>query len=35
MRSRCVTPVEAFVLGPVGGDPTVRSAVAMADPVPR
>jgi hypothetical protein len=32
MCSPCVTAV--FVLESLGGDPTVRSAVAMADPVP-
>jgi hypothetical protein len=34
MRSPRVTAVEAFTLEPLGGDPTVRSAVAVADPVP-
>ena len=34
MRSPCVTAVEAFTLEPLAGDPTVRSAIALADPVP-
>jgi hypothetical protein len=34
MRSPCVTAVEAFMLGRLGGEPTVRSAIAVADPVP-
>jgi hypothetical protein len=34
MRSSCVIAVEVFVLEPLGGDPTVRSATAAADPVP-
>ena len=33
-RWPCVTAVEAFVLEPPGGDPTVRSAIGVADPVP-
>jgi hypothetical protein len=34
MRSPYVTAVEAFMLEPLGGDPTVGSAVSVADPVP-
>jgi hypothetical protein len=34
MRSPGVTAVEAFMLEPLGGDPTVRPAVAVAGPVP-
>jgi hypothetical protein len=34
MRSPCVTAVEVFTREPLRGDPTVRSAVAVADPVP-
>jgi hypothetical protein len=30
MRSPCVTAVEVFVLEPLGGDPTVRLAIAVA-----
>ena len=33
-RWPCVTAVEAFVLEPLGGDPTVGSAIGVADPVP-
>ncbi len=35
MRSPYVTAVKAFMLEPLGADPTVRSAIAVADPVPR
>ena len=35
MRSPCLTAVEAFMLEPLGGDAAVRSAIAVADPVPR
>jgi hypothetical protein len=34
MRSPSATAVEAFFLEPPGGDPVVRSAIAVADPVP-
>ncbi len=34
MRSPCVTALKAFMREPLGGDPTVRSAIAVADPVP-
>jgi hypothetical protein len=34
MCSPCVTAGEAFMREPPGGDPMVRSAVAVADPVP-
>jgi hypothetical protein len=34
MRSPCLTAVEAFMREPLGGHPTVVSAIAMADPVP-
>jgi hypothetical protein len=34
MRSPCVTAVEVFMLEPLGGDPTVRSAIAVPDRVP-
>ena len=34
MGSPCLTAVKAFMLEPLG-DPTVRSADAVADPVPR
>jgi hypothetical protein len=34
MRSPRVTAVEAFMPKPLGGDPMVRSAIAVADPVP-
>jgi hypothetical protein len=34
MRSPRVTAVEALVREPLGGDPTVRSAIAVAVPVP-
>jgi len=35
MGSPCLTAVKAFMLEPLGGDPTVRSAGAVADPAPR
>jgi hypothetical protein len=34
MRSPYLTAVEAFMREPPGADPTVRSAIAVADPVP-
>ena len=34
MHSPHLTVVEAFMREPPGGDPTVRSAIALADPVP-
>jgi hypothetical protein len=34
MRSPCVTEVEVLMGEPLGGDPTVRAAIAVADPVP-
>jgi hypothetical protein len=34
MRSSFLTAVKAFMLEPLGRDPTVRSAIAVADPVP-
>jgi hypothetical protein len=33
MRTPPVTAVGAFMREPLGGDPTVRSAVAVASPV--
>ena len=35
MRSSCLTSGEAFMREPLGGDPTVRSAIAVTDPVLR
>jgi hypothetical protein len=35
MRLPCVTEVEAFLREWLGGDPAVRSPVAVDDPVPR
>jgi hypothetical protein len=34
MRSPRVTAVKAFMREPPRGDPTVRPAIAVADPVP-
>jgi hypothetical protein len=34
MRSPGLTGLEVGMRKPFGGDPTVRSALAMADPVP-
>lgn len=34
MRSPSVTAVKAFTLEPVARDPTVSSAIAVAEPVP-
>ena len=35
MGSPYVTAIKAFTLEPPGGDPTIRSAIAVADPLPR
>jgi hypothetical protein len=34
MRSPFATAVEAFIPEPPGGNPAVRAAIAVADPVP-
>jgi hypothetical protein len=33
MRSPCVTEVETLMREPLRGDPTVRSAIGVPDPV--